>query len=153
MESFFTGCVNAGPEGCPFWAPTAANICQNLTSLYDSLRSWPRPMKTDTGYGLLDYSMLRGFVFLSLYSPYRFFLPLAHSLAEPAFGNGTTLFQLASQYSPTPFQCSYDPTERMFDVVDDALSAIACNDGDDVPADLVSSQGVLQYFDEDIIVG
>jgi len=140
LESFFTGCAEAGPHGCHFWAPTAEDIRQNLTALYDSIRSHPLPIKTKSQYGLLDYSMLRMAVFASLYNPYAAFQFLAQSLAELAAGDGTKIFELLN---PPPYQCSCGPSDRITSVRDAQL-AILCNDGDDVPGDLESSQ---IYFD------
>ncbi|KDR74314.1 hypothetical protein GALMADRAFT_250125 [Galerina marginata CBS 339.88] len=141
LESFFTGCAEAGPHGCQFWAPTADDVRQNLTALYDSLRSQPRPIKTETTYGLLNYGMLRGLIFGALYSPYSVFPVLAQALAELAAGDGRRIFEALH---PPPYQCSCDPSKTQFKSVTDAQSAILCNDGDDVPGDLQSSQ---EYFE------
>ncbi|KAF8905789.1 TAP-like protein-domain-containing protein [Gymnopilus junonius] len=141
FESFLTGCANAGPEGCKFWAPTPQDIERNLTALYDSLYSKPIPMKTDKSYGLLDYSMLRSAIFGALYSPYASFSTLAEDLAALAKGDGSRIFDKAS--SP-PYECNCDASKHAFDGLRDATVAIACNDGDDVPGDLQSSK---EYYE------
>ncbi|KAF8959384.1 Alpha/Beta hydrolase protein [Flammula alnicola] len=139
MDSFYTGCAEAGPDSCAFWAPTADDIRHNLTTLYDSLRSRPIPMRTKSGYGLLDYSVLRSLIFASLYSPYALFPVVARRLAELASGDGQLLFDMMN---PPPFECSCD--SPVFATVPDAQAAVLCNDGDDVPGDLESTQ---KYFD------
>jgi pimeloyl-ACP methyl ester carboxylesterase len=141
LETFFTGCAEAGPDGCHFWAPTPEDIRRNLTALYDSVRSQPRPIKTETSYGLLDYGMLRSAVFATLYSPYALFRILAQGLAELAAGDGRIIFEL---FSSPRYQCSCDPSNDKLDGQGDVAMAIVCNDGEEVPRDLASSQ---EYFD------
>lgn len=140
MDSFFTGCAQAGPYGCRFWAPTPEDIYQNLTKLYSDIRSHPIPVKSDTKYGVFDYSLLRGVVFSALYSPYASFKFLAEGLADLATGKGNVIFD---KLTPLPYQCECDPSKGLFSSVIDAQTAILCNDGDDVPDDLKSSE---DYF-------
>ncbi|CAA7262007.1 unnamed protein product [Cyclocybe aegerita] len=139
MEHFFTGCADASQQGCAFWAPSADEIRQNLSKLYESVRARPVPVRTDTSYGVLDYNLLRVAVFVSLYFPYDLFPTLAQGLAELSAGDGRRLFELVTL---PPYQCSCDAA-HLFDTVLDASIGIACNDGDDVPGDLQSSQ---EYF-------
>lgn len=140
MQFFFKTCADAGPLGCPFYAPTPEAVQRNLTKLYDSVRAKPVPVRTETSYGLLDYNLLRLAVFASLYSPYVTFLPLATGLSQLAAGDATLLFQALQ---PPPFQCPSQLPENAFNVIPDAQSAILCNDGKDIPGDLDSSE---QYF-------
>jgi len=135
MESFYTGCTDAGPDRCAFWAPSPDDIRQNLTKLYDSIRIQPVPVKTGNAYGYVDHKMLHGLVFASLYSPVADFPFLAQSLAELAAGNGTVFDRL----TPSPFECSEDSKE--FDL---ATTAVLCNDGANRPADLPSTR---KYFE------
>jgi len=141
MESFYTGCADAGPFMCPFWASSPDDIERNLTALYDSLRSRPLPVKTTTSYGVFDYDLLRTIVFGSLYSPYASFPTLSRGLAELAAGNPQQLFEWAM---PPPFECSCESSERAFAPVRDSQAAVLCNDGDDVPDDLKSTE---EYFE------
>ncbi|KAF9562407.1 hypothetical protein CPC08DRAFT_663222 [Agrocybe pediades] len=141
MDSFFTGCHEAGPEECDFWAPSADDIRKNLTSIYDTLRSRPIPVNTGKGYGLVDYALVRGLVFRSLYSPFASFRPLATALAALAAGDASLTFDAA--FVP-PTKCSCDPSDGLFTNVVDAQNAVLCNDGPDVPGDLASTE---EYFD------
>ncbi|KAF5311056.1 hypothetical protein D9619_008142 [Psilocybe cf. subviscida] len=139
MDSFYTGCADAGPEGCAFWAPTASDIEANLTKIINTVRASPVPMRTKAGYGLLDYAMLRFALFTSLYSPYASFPILAQALAELAGGDGTTLFDTMN---PEAFQCNCEKVPKA-ESLPDAQTAVICNDGDDIPDDLVSAE---KYF-------
>ncbi|KIM42722.1 hypothetical protein M413DRAFT_444393 [Hebeloma cylindrosporum] len=141
MESFYTGCADAGPYLCPFWASSPDDIERNLTALYDSLRSRPLPVKTGASYGIFDYGFLRSIVFSALYNPYSSFPVLARGLAELAAGNPQQLFE---RVVPPPFECSCDSPERAFASVRDSQAAVLCNDGNDVPEDLKSTE---EYFE------
>ncbi|KAF9544545.1 hypothetical protein CPC08DRAFT_716471 [Agrocybe pediades] len=141
MDSFFEGCHEAGPEDCDFWAPSPDDIRKNLTSIYESIRSRPIPVKTEKGYGLVDYAMVRGLVFRALYSPFTSFRLLATALAALAAGDASLIFDRA--FVPPP-QCSCDPSDGLFTNVPDALFTVLCNDGKDVPGDLASSE---KYFE------
>ncbi|KAF8959373.1 TAP-like protein-domain-containing protein [Flammula alnicola] len=143
LESFFTGCVEAGSEGCDFWAPTPEDIRQNLTKLYASVQSQPRPIKVASSYGLLDYAKLRVAVLMSLFTPYATFPLLARGLADLASGDGSLLF---TAFTPPPFECSCDSSAHIFEVVDDAAMAIICNDGEDVPSNLESAEAHLKMM-------
>ncbi|KAJ3512917.1 hypothetical protein NLJ89_g3241 [Agrocybe chaxingu] len=140
LDHFFSGCAEAGPDACAFWAPTADDVRQNLTNLYDSIRAHPLPVKADFSYGILDYNFLRFVIFRVLYSPYDLFQTLAQGLANLAAGDGRVLLKLVTR---PPFECSCNPAAHRYDVVGDGQVAILCNDGDDVPGDLQSS---LEYF-------
>ena len=137
MESFYTGCADAGPDRCAFWAPSPDDIRQNLTNLYDSISAQPVPVKTGNTYGYVDYKLLHISVFLSLYSPFAAYRHLAQSLADLAAGNGTTILNGMTLSS---FECSEDSSEVGERNNDEAQIAILCNDGTSVPADLHSAQ-------------
>ncbi|KAJ7064209.1 TAP-like protein-domain-containing protein [Mycena amicta] len=108
LDAFFTGCAAAGPTLCAF-APsansTAQELSDRLTALTNSIRAQPLPVITPTGYGLVDYSLLRQTLFRVLYTPYALFPLLAQALADLEAGNGTTLFSILAQ---PQFQCSSD---------------------------------------------
>ncbi|KDR74350.1 hypothetical protein GALMADRAFT_141400 [Galerina marginata CBS 339.88] len=141
LNSFFTGCFEAGPEICQFWAPSADDIQKNLTTLFESVRSRPVPVKFGSTYGILDYSKLRVTVFQSLYAPFRMFPILAQGLAELAAGDGNTLFSL---FRAPPFECACDQKAPTFGIVEDASLALLCNDGEVVPSDLSSAEEHLE---------
>ncbi|KAJ7123163.1 TAP-like protein-domain-containing protein [Mycena epipterygia] len=125
--SFVRGCVVAGPEGCAFYSPTAAEISEKMDKIYASVRARPIPVRTDISFGVVDYSMVRRAIFRSLYSPYAKFPALAQALADLSAGNGTALFKMSEK---SPFECSCDPSEHPVEFADmEASSAVLCNDG------------------------
>ena len=138
MESFYTGCADAGPDRCAFWAPSPDDIRQNLTKLYDSIRVQPVPVKTGNTYGYVDYKMLHLIVFDALYAPFATFRRLAQGLADLAAGNGTIVLQWMTP-SP-PFECSGDSSKDLEQNALEAQMAVLCNDGVDIPGDLHSAQ-------------
>ena len=137
METFYTGCANAGPDLCAFWAPTPDDIRQNLTNLYNSIGVQPIPVKTGNTYGYVDYKMLHSLVFSSLSSPYATFRLLAQGLADLASGNGTIVLKAMTA---SPLECSGDSSKELEQNNVEALVAILCNDGANIPADLQSAQ-------------
>ena len=137
MESFYTACADAGPDLCAFWAPSADDIRQNLTNLYDSISVQPVPVKTGNTYGYVDYKMLHNLVFQSIYFPFATYYLLAQGLADLAAGNGTFIFKAMN---PSPFECSKDSSKDLERNAREAEMAIVCNDGVDIPADLHSAQ-------------
>ena len=137
MESFYTGCADAGPDRCAFWAPSPDDIRQNLTNLYNSISVQPVPVKTGDTYGYVDYKMLHFSVFRSLYFPYATYRRLAQGLADLATGNGTIILK---EWASSPFECSGDPSKGMERNIPEAEIAILCNDGLNIPADLHSTR-------------
>ncbi|KAJ7240020.1 Alpha/Beta hydrolase protein, partial [Mycena rebaudengoi] len=130
-ESFVDGCVAAGPDTCAFYAPTADALMEKVNRIYDSIRLRPIPVRTNTSYGLVDYSLLRNVIFDSLFSPYATFVPLARALADLNEGNGTALFSMAETPS---FKCECDSLEYSFDLNPEAETAVLCNDGKQIPS-------------------
>ena len=92
-RSFGDYCVDAGPSGCAFYAPTAAEIRKNLDTVTASIRARPIavPPRPGKSYGVADYSLLRAEIFKSSFFPYARFPPLAKALSDLAMGNATTL--------------------------------------------------------------
>ena len=137
MESFYTGCADAGPDLCAFWAPSPDDIRQNLTNLYDSISVQPIPVKSGNTYGYVDYKMLHASVFESLYTPIAAYRRLAQGLADLAAGNGTIILKAMT---PPPFECSQDSSKDLNQNYIEAQIAIMCNDGANIPTDLHSAQ-------------
>ncbi|KAH9483235.1 Carboxylesterase A [Psilocybe cubensis] len=141
LDGFFTECAQAGPDNCQFWAPTATHIRRNLTSIFESIRYRPISVKTDSTYGLLDYSKLKQTIFATLYNPYVFFPSLAKALAELVTGNGSTLYTLIPD-SIVP-ECQCDP-ELSYTSDTDASIAIICNDGEEILEDIDALENHLE---------
>jgi hypothetical protein len=141
MDSFYTGCSDAGPDRCAFWAPSPDDIRQNLTNLYDSIKVQPVPVIKGNTYGYVDYRMLHSLVFQSLYLPFATFPLLAQGLADLAAGNGTIVFKTMT---PQPFECALDSSKDLIQNGIESETAIICNDAASIPGDLQSAQ---KYFE------
>lgn len=139
LQLFFDGCVEAGPTVCPFYAPDPADIRRNLTALYERVEREPVAVSADGFYGIVDLTALRSVVFLSLYSPYSSFGPLATGLAQLAAGNGTVIFGAVIPPAE-PYECPSDPHAHDFDEVPEGRATLACNDGDALPGSLAATQ-------------
>lgn len=133
MQLFFDTCADAGPDSCPFYSESPDDIRGKLTVLYERVRREPVPVVSDTAYGLVDYDVLRNAVFLSLYTPYRSFQPLALALADLEAGDGSTLFFM---YQGPPYECSCNAHEHDFDTTYDGGTTILCNDAAEMPMSL-----------------
>ncbi|KAK0491713.1 TAP-like protein-domain-containing protein [Armillaria luteobubalina] len=102
MQSFFDGCVAAGPDRCAFFSPTATEISNGLDHLYDSILAQPVPFVTPSSYGIVDYTVLRAAVRNAMYSPYNYFSDLAEGLALLAAGDGSRIYALEeTAYNPS----------------------------------------------------
>ncbi|KAJ6485610.1 TAP-like protein-domain-containing protein [Mycena sanguinolenta] len=124
--TFADGCVAAGPNGCALYAPTAADVIEKVDKIYASVRARPVPVRSETSFGLVDWTMVRATIFESLYSPYALFPIVARALAELHDGNGTTLFRILEEPA---FECACGPARYQFEHLPDATPGILCNDG------------------------
>ncbi|KAK1231140.1 hypothetical protein PQX77_005746 [Marasmius sp. AFHP31] len=137
LQWFFKDCLNAGPKDCAFYESSTEAMSSKLNKLYGAIIQSPVPVHTNTSYGIVDYARLRGTIFRTFYQPFNNWPRLATGLTELMNGNGTMIY---SMLDADRFQCSCDPLEKAFEGVEDAGTAIACNDGDVVPSDLESAQ-------------
>ncbi|KAK1230898.1 hypothetical protein PQX77_005976, partial [Marasmius sp. AFHP31] len=133
LQWFFKDCLNAGPKDCAFYESSTEAMSSKLNKLYAAIIQSPVPVHTNTSYGIVDYARLRGTIFRTFYQPFNNWPRLATGLTELMNGNGTMIY---SMLDADRFQCSCDPLEKAFEGVEDAGTAIACNDGDVVPSDL-----------------
>ncbi|KAJ7209102.1 hypothetical protein C8J57DRAFT_1402317, partial [Mycena rebaudengoi] len=141
-QSFYDGCVAAGPDRCPFYARTAEDIGAKMERIYASLRTRPIPVRTNISYGLVDYAFVRSVIFSALYKPYAQFSPLARALADLAEGNATAMFKMAEEPS---FECECDPSGYRFEDHIEAGVGVYCNDGKTIPSTFESA--VRQYME------
>jgi hypothetical protein len=142
LQTFFDGCVAAGPSACAFYAPSSAEIAANLAALTESIRAQPFPVKTDISHGLVDFTFFRNYIFAALYSPYNAFAGFAQGLAALASGNATGVYA-ANQAPEFECDCSADQapfTENIYE----SLIATSCGDG----PQLNDSIGDLRAFYE-----
>ena len=134
LQAFFDSCFMAGPSGCSFYASSPEAISENLNRLYDTTKTNPFAVLSNTSsYGVVDYNFLRTTIFISLYSPYSSFPPLADALAELSKGNAEPLWDYGST------------TQVLLNEVSDPLIAIACNDASLIPGTLEDAE---QYYNK-----
>ncbi|KAL0582023.1 hypothetical protein V5O48_000081 [Marasmius crinis-equi] len=112
-----------GREKSQYWGfstrlkPGNANM-----GIYAKVIESPIPARTNTSYGLVDYSLWPR-------------LPAAlQALSE---GNGTAFYETFGE--PT-FECDCDPIDYAFKPNPEALYALICGDGDPVPPELEAAQ-------------
>ncbi|KAK7008043.1 AB hydrolase-1 domain-containing protein [Favolaschia claudopus] len=129
LQTFFDGCVAAGPSACAFYAPTASQIAANLASLTGSILAQPFPVKTAISHGIIDYSWFRNYIFASLYSPYNAFSGFAQGLAQLTAGNATGVYT-ANQTPDFECDCKAEDAGKPFtDNIYESLIATSCGDG------------------------
>ncbi|KAK0229647.1 hypothetical protein EDD85DRAFT_939884 [Armillaria nabsnona] len=121
LQSFFDGCVAAGPDACAFYASTSEEISSNLDAIYESLLTEPVPViiPSTSSYGVFDYAALQNAVKNALSQPYVYFSILAQGLAGLAIGNGSIIYQMQAT--------AYDPSS-VYDNFWEAEMAIFCSD-------------------------
>ncbi|KAJ7259812.1 Alpha/Beta hydrolase protein [Mycena rebaudengoi] len=140
LQSFFDGCVAAGPELCAFYKPTAAEIADRLTALTASIRAHPVPVVTPRGYGIVDYSLLRQTISTSFYVPYILFPPLAAGLAALEQGDGSIIFSLLHQ---EPFTCGSSTVPFHLNN-GEAVYGVQCGDGPKVNDSIEALQSFFE---------
>ncbi|SJL15399.1 uncharacterized protein ARMOST_18896 [Armillaria ostoyae] len=135
MQSFFDGCVAAGPDACAFYASTSEEISNNLDSLYESLLTRPVPVVSPLFYGVVDYTVLRTAVGNALYEPYTLFSILAEGLASLAAGDGSIIYEMQVT--------TYDPS-LAYDNSWEVQIAVSCSDA---PNNTDSVADLFAYWD------
>ncbi|KAK2459323.1 hypothetical protein APHAL10511_008678 [Amanita phalloides] len=137
LDAFFESCFKAGPSKCAFYAPSPAAILQNLTTIYESLKSRPVPAFSHrTGsYGVIDYNFLRITLFSSFLAPYALFPSVADALAAISRGDIGTAWDIAA------------PVEQsIVGQLPDAFTGIACNDGRPIPGTIEDTMVWYEKF-------
>ncbi|KAJ6611370.1 hypothetical protein B0H10DRAFT_1809745, partial [Mycena sp. CBHHK59/15] len=69
LQAFFDGCNKAGPDICPFYAPSPSEIAAKLDALTSSVKEQPLPVVTPDSHGRVDFNFLRNTIFGSLFAP------------------------------------------------------------------------------------
>ncbi|KAK0493716.1 hypothetical protein EDD18DRAFT_1019868, partial [Armillaria luteobubalina] len=101
LQSFFDGCVAAGPDACAFYASTSETISKKLNAIYQSLLTKPVPVISPSFYGVVDYAILETAIRSALYAPYTSFSVLAEGLVSLAAGNGSIIYAMQAMYVPS----------------------------------------------------
>jgi len=141
-DFFFTSCHKAGPEDCPMYMKTPAEIRARYQTIIDRIRHSPlsvyRNINDTTTYGLLDYTAIRGIFFKAFFKPRTRFKPFAQALVELENGDGWNMFGIADDKSnriECP-SCDKQKGRRAWEEGDEASTAIRCSEGDVVEDDV-----------------
>jgi hypothetical protein len=131
LQAFFDGCKKAGPDICPFYAPSPSEIAAKLEALTTSVKEQPLPVVMPDSHGIVDFLFLRNAILYSLFSPYDpvvGFVSLGQSLAALTEGNATALYAMIAEPS---FECQASPPSFHLNNFE-AYMAIACGDPEPV---------------------
>jgi pimeloyl-ACP methyl ester carboxylesterase len=136
MNSFYTFCHHAGPEGCSLATAnsTAADVEERFQRIVKSLYHNPLPIVSPGGPDFLTWSDLKIMIFSATYQPRLMFAYIAQLLAAIEAGGGDTIDELAANYRNThvyscPVNGSADSSLSTLSIV--ATTAIQCGDGVD----------------------
>ena len=108
LNSFYEGCVAAGPSYCAIWSPNATAVRDRVDALLNSTRriplaAPPGTMNVTLG-GIVDYTLLSTSLFEALYNPFSFGAPFASALRALEQGNPVPLYLLALEDNPLDFE-------------------------------------------------
>lgn len=96
----YQSCVNAGPSRCPIYEHDATLVRARVNRLLDRLKSEPIPFYSNSsrfgsGYDLVDYALVKTFMFLALYNTHATGLFLAQALAALEQGDPSRFYQVS----------------------------------------------------------
>ncbi|KAL0064101.1 hypothetical protein AAF712_008961 [Marasmius tenuissimus] len=139
LRWFFASCLEAGPESCAFYENSVEAMESKLNDIYASVIRSPIPVEGSISNGVVDYSYVRGLLFVSLYQPFALWPNLAKALQDLKGGNATTIWSGVHEEVP-PFECDCDLSKYEFEHLPEGLMGYICGDGDAVPPDFESAQ-------------
>lgn len=140
MKSFYTYCVNAGPEACPLTTAdsTYDDVKDRVNDILESLYHNPLALTSSLGPDILTYSDIKGMIFSAGYTPMAAYPFLAAVLAAVEVGKGDildilhTAYRVAHIYScPVPGSKPDSPYPELPDADNVPTYAFLCNDGVD----------------------
>jgi hypothetical protein len=124
LNLFYQSCVEAGPEACALHDADAAKIHFRMEKVFKELQERPiavppqgKTTSLQSDYGVVDYGMVRVFVFFFLYAPYAGRTTSAASLAAA--------LAAMEKRDGRPF----------WDLVKGMRATVRCNCGDGKPQD------------------
>lgn len=129
--SFHNFCYEAGPEQCPLYESSPADVQDRVTAIINGLTADPRAIPFAPGGPLvLTKKTLHNFAFRAAYSPVINYPPLADILLAVEQDNQTALAAAAPKLGGG-VQCKCEQSlPWLMDT--EAFYAIACGDGDPI---------------------
>ena len=141
---FLQACVDAGPDACALYEPTASAIHARIHRLFEKLKASPVPVDMSevpyplsVPYGLIDYKAVKALLFLFLYIPYdngMLSAPrLAAALRDLENGDGVKLWGVLGLFA-LKFTCECPVPGHPLPPIPtpDTQHAIYCTDGDQI---------------------
>ncbi|KAF2088308.1 hypothetical protein K490DRAFT_39894, partial [Saccharata proteae CBS 121410] len=133
MQSFYDGCAEGGPDGCPLakHGSTPEDIQNEVEEILANLYHNPLQIPGESPE-VITYSDVKEQIFMSLYSPATSFPPVAKFLALLHRNNATELATLAPALRQHHiFTCLASGNQTQLAPVDgEASMSIMCSDGD-----------------------
>jgi hypothetical protein len=142
---FYEDCVQAGPEKCPIWEPSAVEIKQRVNNVLERLKVSPVPFvnSTDGTNGFVDYNMVKRQLLDMVYFPYVQGGVFASAFAALEAGHPEAIWVRSVQAALSAFNSIACTPEAQQILVETYVGfAIFCSDG----APVTDSQDDLKRF-------
>jgi pimeloyl-ACP methyl ester carboxylesterase len=136
VNSFYTYCVESGPESCPLATSnsTADDIKDRVEKIIKSLYHNPLAINSASGPEILTYSEMKSLIFQAAYTPQAAFPLIAAVLAAVEVGQGDILefLKQVARYSHI-YSCAINGSAPAVDYTSAVPTyAVLCSDGIDV---------------------
>ncbi|TDL14553.1 alpha/beta-hydrolase, partial [Rickenella mellea] len=150
LLNLYDECVAAGPDACPLYEKSPLLIKARVDKLLNGLKIAPVSFYNSTSglYDVIDFSVVKGTVFSSMYRTHLVGKNLTIALAELEKGNAEpiwTLGQMKARRDALNCDCSAEPEFLPSSAGAATTLAIACSDGDNVKDDIPALQA---YFED-----
>lgn len=165
LDMLFEACAETGPDHCALHDSSASKIKERFMNVLASIKSSPMPvtatsmLASPADYGVVDYTLALEVIFLFIYSPYPSRsaavspADLASAIAAVEKGNPVPLWNLHKN-STIQFKCSCGPIPPVPSfLLDNAVTAISCTDGDPVDDTVEELQAVYNRLIGDSMFG
>ena len=143
LSSFFDFCHQAGPDKCPLYASSAAEVRSRFENALHSLEVEPIALSSAIeGPTVITKKNLVSMTFAALYSPLLKFPDVASAVLAVESRNESALVALRPKIAP-PYECNCGDVPLPWSSDNEAFNAIACGDGDAVT---YNAQTYKEYF-------
>jgi len=136
VSSFYSYCIESGPESCPLATSNSTfdDVKERVDRIVKSLYHSPLAINSASGPDILTYSDIKSLLFQSAYQPRAFFPLIASALAAIEAGQGDILEYLKESARPNHiYACPVNgSTPATYYTSDVPTYAVLCSDGIDV---------------------
>jgi hypothetical protein len=145
LRMFYEACVEAGPDACALYRPTANEVQERTAKIFAALKERPiavtapvNATSAELEYGIVDYTMARSTVASVLYGPYGRYVvrpvlgssALATALAAAEVGDGRPMWS-ANKGKLAQLECECDESAVPAPLAGhETTLSIACGDAD-----------------------